>query len=75
MDKETVYRDQNFRALTTDTKLTNKTEELKIATAHLNEQKQQHVGRGPRQRTLQQSEKMPKMMDHYRTELQSQTKL
>lgn len=32
-------------ALTIDTKLTNKTEELKIATTHLNEQKQQHVGR------------------------------
>lgn len=40
-DLQNVRRDQNFKALTTETKLTEKTEELKIATAqiaHLNEQ-------------------------------------
>lgn len=79
-DLQNVRRDQNFKSLTTDTKLTEKTEELKIATAqiaHLNEQNQELSARAEdmASKLLQQSEETRKMMDHYRKELQSQTKL
>ncbi|XP_065084646.1 nucleoprotein TPR isoform X2 [Ochlerotatus camptorhynchus] len=79
-DLQNVRRDQNFKSLTTDTKLTEKTEELKIATAqiaHLNEQNQDLSTRAEdlANKMLQQSEETRKMMDHYRKELQSQTKL
>ncbi|XP_062561772.1 nucleoprotein TPR isoform X2 [Armigeres subalbatus] len=79
-DLQNVRRDQNFKALTTDTKLTEKTEELKIVTAqiaHLNEQNQELTTRAEdlASKLLQQSEETRKMMDHYRKELQSQTKL
>uniref|UniRef100_A0A1Q3EXK8 Nucleoprotein TPR n=1 Tax=Culex tarsalis TaxID=7177 RepID=A0A1Q3EXK8_CULTA len=79
-DLQNVRRDQNFKALTTDTKLTEKTEELKIATAqiaHLNEQNQELSAKAEdlANKLLQQSEETRKMMDHYRKELQSQTKL
>ncbi|XP_021710520.1 nucleoprotein TPR isoform X2 [Aedes aegypti] len=79
-DLQNVRRDQNFKALTTETKLTEKTEELKIATAqiaHLNEQNQELSTRAEdlASKLLQQSEETRKMMDHYRKELQSQTKL
>ncbi|KAL1392866.1 hypothetical protein pipiens_012159 [Culex pipiens pipiens] len=79
-DLQNVRRDQNFKSLTTDTKLTEKTEELKIATAqiaHLNEQNQELSAKAEdmANKLLQQSEETRKMMDHYRKELQSQTKL
>ncbi|XP_055634445.1 nucleoprotein TPR isoform X2 [Toxorhynchites rutilus septentrionalis] len=77
---QNVRRDQNFKSLTTETKLAEKTEELKIATAqiaHLNEQNQELSAKAEdlAAKMLQQSEETRKMMDHYRKELQSQTKL
>ncbi|XP_055539254.1 nucleoprotein TPR isoform X2 [Wyeomyia smithii] len=79
-DLQNVRREQNFKALTTEAKLAEKTEELKIATAqiaHLNEQNQELSEKAEDLTTklLQQNEETRKMMDHYRKELQSQTKL
>ncbi|XP_058823922.1 nucleoprotein TPR-like isoform X2 [Topomyia yanbarensis] len=79
-DLQNVRRDQNFNALTTEAKLAEKTEELKIATAqiaHLSQQNQELSEKAEDLATklLQQNEETRKMMDHYRKELQSQTKL
>ncbi|XP_058455681.1 nucleoprotein TPR isoform X3 [Malaya genurostris] len=79
-DLQNVRRDQNFNALTTEAKLAEKTEELKIATAqiaHLDQQNQDlsEKAKDLSTKLLQQNEETRKMMDHYRKELQSQTKL
>ncbi|XP_055614140.1 nucleoprotein TPR [Uranotaenia lowii] len=79
-DLQNVRREQNFKSLTTDAKLSEKTEELKIATAqiaHLSEQNQELSAKAEEltNRMLQQNEETRKMIDHYRKELQSQTKL
>lgn len=79
-DLQNIRREQNIKSLTIETKLTEKTEELKICTAqvaHLNEQNQELSAKAEElaNKMLQQTEESRKMMDYYKKELQSQTKL
>ncbi|XP_058055554.1 nucleoprotein TPR [Anopheles bellator] len=75
-----LRRDQNIRSLTVDTKLSEKTEELKLANqtiAHLSERSAELSTKVDELalKLKKQTEEASAMMDHYRKQLESQNRL
>ena len=79
-DLQNVRREQNIKSMTIEAQLSQKTEELKIASdtiAHLTESNQELSSKAEdlAAKMLAHNEENAKMMEHYKKELQSQKKL